>query len=180
MLVYLNLIEGRDRKDLFAQIYEENYLRMYHIAFAILKQHADAEDAVHEAFLSIAKNFRKYSKLSCREIEGLCVTIVKSKVIDQLRYKKRFTEEELANIVLFNEYAGFEPEKSLENKEEAQKLRKIMEQLPEVLRITVDLKYFYDYSNKEIATILDVPVKTVEMRLYRAKIKMGELLENEE
>lgn len=180
MLIYLSMIEGEERKASFEKIYKENYLRMYHIALSILKQPADAEDAVHEAFLSIAKNFKKYFHLSCRKMEGLCVTIVKSKVIDQLRYKKRFTEEELANIVLFNEYAGFEPEKSLENKEEAQKLRKIMEQLPEVLRITVDLKYFYDYSNKEIAKILDVPVKTVEMRLYRAKIKMRELLENEE
>ena len=64
MLIYLNMIQGEERKASFEKIYEENYLRMYHIAFSILKQQADAEDAVHEAFLSIAKNFRKYSKLS--------------------------------------------------------------------------------------------------------------------
>jgi DNA-directed RNA polymerase specialized sigma24 family protein len=46
--------------------------------------------------------------------------------------------------------------------------------------MTVDLKYFYDYSNKEIAKIMNVPVKTIEMRLYRAKIKIRELWENEE
>lgn len=180
MLIYLNMIQGEERKASFEKIYEENYLRMYHIAFSILKQQADAEDAVHEAFLSIAKNFRKYSKLSCREMQGLCVTIVKNKTIDQLRYQKRFSDEELENLVLYNEYAEFDPEKNLHQKEESAKIRRIMEQLPEVLRMTVDLKYFYDYSNQEIAKILNVSVKTVEMRLYRAKMKMRELLKHEE
>ena len=180
MLVYLNLIEGRERKDLFAQIYEENYLRMYHIAFAILKRHADAEDAVHEAFLSIAKNFRKYSKLSCREMEGLCVTIVKSKVMDQLRRSKKYSGEELENLVLYNEYEEFDSEKKLLREEEYAKVRRVKEQLPEVLAMTVDLKYFYDYSNQEIAKIMNEQVKTVEMRLYRAKLKMQELWEDEE
>ena len=66
-----------------------------------------------------------------------------------------------------------------QNKEEYERLHRIMAQLPEVLKVTLDLKYFYDYSNKEISKILNIPVKTVEMRLYRAKIKMRELLENE-
>lgn len=35
-------------------------------------------------------------------------------------------------------------------------------------------------SNQEIAKILNVSVKTVEMRLYRAKMKMRELLKHEE
>lgn len=140
MLVYLNLIEGEKRKNSFAKIYEENHLRMYHIALSILKNHADAEDAVHEAFLSIAKNFRKYSKLSCREMGGLCVTIVKSKVMDQLRRSKRYSDEDLENLVLYNKYAEFDPEKKLHQKEESAKLHRIKERLPEVLAMTVDLK----------------------------------------
>lgn len=180
MLVYLNLIEGEERKISFTKIYEENHLRMYHIALSILKNHADAEDAVHEAFLSIAKNFRKYSKLSCREMEGLCVTIVKSKVMDQLRRSKKYSDEELENLVLYNEYEEFDPGKNLLREEENAKVRRIKEQLPEVLDMTVNLKYFYEYSNQEIAKIMNVQVKTVEMRLYRAKLKMRELWEDEE
>jgi RNA polymerase sigma-70 factor (ECF subfamily) len=153
---------------------------MYHIALSILKNPASAEDAVHEAFLSIAKNFKIYSKLSCREMEGLCVTIVKNKTIDQFRYQKRFSDEVLENLVLYNEYAEFEPERHYQNKQESVKIHNILKKLPEILRMTVDLKYFYDLSNKEIAKIMNVPVKTIEMRLYRAKIKIRELWENEE
>ena len=180
MLTYLCLIDGEERKKSFEKIYNENYFRMYHIALSILKNPASAEDAVHEAFFSIAKNFKIYSKLSCREMEGLCVTIVKNKTIDQLRYQKRFSDEVLENLVLYNEYAEFEPERHYQNKQESVKIHNILKKLPEILRMTVDLKYFYDYSNKEIAKIMNVPVKTIEMRLYRAKIKIRELWENEE
>ena len=180
MLVFLCLIEGEERKQSIEKIYNENYLRMYHIALAVLKDTASAEDAVHEAFFSIAKNFKEYSKLSCREMEGLCVTIVKTKIIDQFRYQKRFSDEVLENLVLYNEYAEFEPERNFQNKEEHIKIYNVLLKLPEVLRMTIDLKYFYDYRNKEIAKLMKVPVKTVEMRLYRAKIKIRELWENEE
>ena len=180
MLTYLCLIDGEDRKEFFEKVYSENYLRMYHIALSILKNPASAEDAVHEAFFSIAKNFKIYSKLSCREMEGLCVTIVKNKTIDQFRYQKRFSDEVLENLVLYNEYAEFEPERHYQDKEECVKIHNILKKLPEILRMMVDLKYFYDYSNKEIAKIMNVPVKTIEMRLYRAKIKIRELWENEE
>jgi RNA polymerase sigma-70 factor (ECF subfamily) len=180
MLTYLCLIDGEERKKSFEKIYNENYLRMYHIALSILKNPASAEDAVHEAFFSIAKNFKIYSKLSCREMEGLCVTIVKNKTIDQLRYQKRFSDEVLVNLVLYNEYAEFEPERHYQNKQESVKIHNILKKLPEILRMTVDLKYFYDLRNKEIAKIMNVPVKTIEMRLYRAKIKIRELWENEE
>lgn len=83
------------------------------------------------------------------------------------------------NLILQSTYPEYEPASCIESKEEFNQLHRIMEQLPEVLKITLDLKYFYDYSNKEISKILNIPVKTVEMRLYRAKIRLKELLENE-
>lgn len=179
MIVYLSMLEGEEEKRSFEKTYKENYLIMYHIAFGMLKNKADAENAVHEAFLSIAERYKKYIHLSGREMTGLCVTIVKSKAIDQLRLMNRFSGEEIEELVLPSRYSEYEPVSYIENKEEFEKLRRIMKQLPEVLKVTLDLKYFYDYSNKEISKILNVSVKTVEMRLYRAKIKMRELWENE-
>lgn len=180
MFVYLNLIHDEKHQNIYRKIYEDNYLRLYHIALSILKEPADAEDAVHEAFLSFAKNFRRYANLSCREMERLIVTIVKNKVIDQLRYRKRFSDEELENLVLYSEYEEFDPERNLEMKDEYNKVQQILKNLPEILRMTLELKFSYGYSNKDISKIMNVSVKTVEMRLYRAKIKLKELWEYEE
>lgn len=179
MIIYLSMIEGEEQKRSFENTYKENYLIMYYIALGMLKNPVDAENAVHEAFLSIAERYKKYFKLSCREMTGLCVTIVKNKAIDQLRARKRYSDEEIENLIIPGTYRDYEPVSYIENKEEYQHLHKMMNNLPDVLRVVLDLKYFYNYSNKEISKILNIPVKAVETRLYRAKMKMRELLEYE-
>ena len=110
----------------------------------------------------------------------MIVTIVKNKIIDQLRYRKRFSDEELENLVLYSEYEEFDPQKNLEKKDERYKIHQMLKKLPDILRMTLDLKFSYGYSNKEISKIMNVPTKTVEMRLYRAKMKLRELWEYEE
>lgn len=43
---------------------------MYGAAFEILKNQQDAEDALQEAFISIAKNFSKISEIKCPPNQG--------------------------------------------------------------------------------------------------------------
>ena len=147
MLVYLALLENEEDKTLFIKIYEENYLKMYHIAFRILNQKMDAENAVQEAFLSVINNFSKYSKLSCSEMTGLCVSIVKHKAIDVLRKQQHLSVQELENVVLYNENQEFEPVAHMESEDKSAYVKRIMSKMPETLMVVLDLKYFYDYSN---------------------------------
>ncbi len=176
MLCYLSLIETEEDKKTFEKIYEENYLIMYHIALGILKNQADAENVVHEAFLKLAEKFEKYSALSCSEMKGLCVTIVKNKAFDMIRRVKRLSDDEVENLILYDENVEKSPEKMLERAELEECVKKLLEQLPEILKETLVLKYFYEYSNHEIAHVMDVSTKTVEMRLYRGKQKLREII----
>ena len=63
MLIYLQTIETDKDKSKFEQIYDAYRGLMFHVAFKILEQEQDAEDAVHHAFVKIAENlslmFRK-------------------------------------------------------------------------------------------------------------------------
>lgn len=181
MIFYLSLLETEEDKKSFEKIYEENYLTMYHIALGILKNQADAENAVHEAFLKLAEKFEKYSVLGCSEMTGLCVTIVKNKAIDIIRKANHLSEDEVENIVLYDENVEKSPEKMLERGELEKSVQQLLEYLPEILKQTLVLKYYYEYSNREIAKIMGVSTKTVEMRLYRSKQKLKEIIgENED
>ena len=62
--------------------------------------------------------------------------------------------------------------------ENANELANAMRCLPEKLRLVLELKYFHEYNNSEIADILDLSRKNVEIRLYRAKKKIKEVLQN--
>ncbi len=179
-MVYLLLLETEDDREYFRQIYEENYLKMYHVALGYLKQTAEAENAVHEAFLSLAENFQKYSHISGRQMTGFCVSIVKNKSMDSIRRSKHYSEDEMEEWNLYTEEDGAVPESVLLKHEEQNMVRKALQKVSEVFRETLILKYVYGLSNKEIAHIQGVSVKTVTMRIYRGKQKLKEVIHEAE
>ncbi len=177
MIFLLEMLSSDEERNQFAKIYENNYLKMYYIALGITKNQMEAENAVHDSFLSIAEKFEQYSHISCSEMTGLCVTIVKHKSIDIIRKRKHFSEEEIEDLVIWDERVEASPEKMAELGENEKLVHHILQKLPEVLKETLTLKYYYEFSNREISKILGIPIKTVEMRLYRGKIKMREIID---
>ena len=88
MLIYLQTIETDKDKSKFEQIYEAYRGLMFHVAFKILEQEQDAEDAVHHAFVKIAENITKISEPVCPKTKAFVVTIVENKSIDILPRRK--------------------------------------------------------------------------------------------
>lgn len=174
-MICLDAIASEDDRNKFRMIYEENYLKMYHVALGMVKNPADAENAVQEAFLALAEKFEKYSHLGGREMAGLCVSITKNKVIDGIRRANRYSEADLQSMVLCDENREHDAPSVAERHEENAFVRRALDQIPEVFRETLILKYYYELSNQEIARIQGVPKKTVEMRDYRGKIKFREV-----
>ena len=58
-------------------------------------------------------------------------------------------------------------------------IHRLLHRLPEVLKIVIELKYYHNLSTKDICKILEAKPRTVESRLYRARVLMKELIENE-
>ena len=153
---------------------------MYHIALGFLHEKSEAENAVHEAFLSLAENFQKYSHISGRQMDNFCVSIVKNKSIDILRKRNHYSEDELEALDLQQNNETANPENVLLNKETKQMIEKALTKVSEVFRETLILKYVYEMSNKEIARIQGVSVKTVTMRIYRGKQQLKEVIHEED
>lgn len=179
-LLYLSLLETEQDRDRFQKIYEENYLKMYHVVIGILKQQADGENAVHEAFLALAEGFERYAHLNGSEMTGLCITIAKNKAIDILRIKNRYSEADLEDLTLYDDRTETNPADAQEADEDSRIIRRALRQIPDVFREALILKYYYGMKNKEIAQIQGVSNKVVEMRLYRGKQKLKVILDEEE
>lgn len=174
-MIYLSAISTEDDKQKFREIYEENYLKMYHVALGMIKNQAEAENAVQEAFLSLAEKFEKYLHLSGSEMTGLCVSIVKNKIIDSIRRANHYSEEELESLVLFDECQEHDAPAALEKKEEREFTQRALKEIPDVFREAMILKYCYGMDNRAIAKIQGVSVKTAEMRIFRGKVKFKEV-----
>lgn len=59
MIIYLQMLETPEEKSKFEQLYLEYKGLMFHVAYEILHNEQDAEDAVHQAFVKIAENIKK-------------------------------------------------------------------------------------------------------------------------
>lgn len=152
---------------------------MYHISLGILHQQEDAENAVQDAFLCLMEHFERYADLSGGDMRNLCVCIVKNKCMDILRKKKRYSDRELEELVLCEESLLASPEEMLLYSEREQQAAYLLKHLPEIYKEVMVLKYYYNYSIKDISRLLGVSAKVVDQRLFRAKKMIRRMLEDE-
>jgi RNA polymerase sigma-70 factor (ECF subfamily) len=66
----------------------------------------------------------------------------------------------------------------LQAEEARQRVRAIVEQLPDHLKSTLILAYYQGLKYREIAEILDIPVGTVKSRVHLALARVQEALGN--
>ena len=76
MLIYLQVIDAPEDRDQFITLYETYRGLMFYVANQILQNEQDAEDAVHDAFLSVAEHIKKFSRLERHKTKAFLVTIV--------------------------------------------------------------------------------------------------------
>lgn len=93
-MLYLQMLPSPSEKDKFEQIYTLYRGLMFYIARRILPGEADAEDAVHQAFVSIIENLKKISEVRCPKTRSYVVIITERKAIDILRSRSRLSPEE--------------------------------------------------------------------------------------
>jgi len=165
MLIYLQLIETPEDKTKFETLYTEYKEWMGNIAFSILHNKQDAEDAVHNAFVKIAENIKKVDDPLSKKTRSYVVTIIETKSIDIYRKKQRHPEVPISeeDIGIHFDYAN------------CGDLAKCISQLPPQSRAVLTLKYRHGYNNREIAKILKISEHNAIKIDQRAKANLKEL-----
>lgn len=169
MLIYLQMIDEPQDRHKFVKVYEAYVKLMFYVANEILHNSHDAEDAVQQAFISIAKNMKNISEVECLKTKGYVVTIVENKAIDLLRAKVRRGE-----IELNEDTGGLSIEYTGDNS-----LAACLLKLPVRYREVILLKYEQGYSAREIAKILKLTESNAGKLLQRAQNKLEELCREE-
>jgi len=148
---------------------EEYQTMLYRIAFSNMKNRADAEDVVQEAFLRYMKDekpilSKEHEKAwLIRTAIHICMDIQKS----SWRRKTVALEESLAAETR-NVYLPYQikDDKTLE----------AVLQLPVLYRNPIYLFYYEDYSIREIAVVLNEKEGTIKTRLRRGREEVKKIL----
>jgi len=148
---------------------------LYRVAFSVLRNPADAEDAVQEAFLRV---FRHRDTLDeVRDHRVWLIRIVWNIVLDRKRRAKTRPEtddvEELARVLPSN---GLSAEQMAAAAQHHAHVLACVEQLPQKEREVLQLSAFEELSSVEIAAVLGVTESSVRSRLFRARNLMAGLL----
>lgn len=152
--------------EIFEKLYVSYAKLMFHIANDILKDEMMAEDAVHDAFVRIAKNIDKFIGFEEIRQKRLACIIVRNLSIDVYRKRQReFVEDATVISDSFDSQAWDMADQS----DVSEHIEEAIEALSDVLRDTMYLYCFEDYKPGEIAELLDVPVETVRKRIQRAR-----------
>lgn len=177
LLFYIGMLETDEDRARMTEIYKEHELYMLRYATMLLKDSYAAEDAVHNAFLSIIKNKEKYFPLSCRELRALSVIIVKSKCIDYLRHRNNIIFEQLGDMEPFIESNDVPVEEQVILDDEYALLLEHMKMLNEVSKTVLEMKYILGMTYKEIAREFDTTPKHIDTIIQRAKAKLRKIIE---
>ena len=150
---------------------------LYRVAYSVLRNAADAEDAVQEAFLRVLRH-----RDSLDEVRGhrvWLIRIVWNIVLDRKRRAKTRPEtDDVAELARVLPSTGLSAEEVAAAAQHHARVLACVEQLPTKEREVLMLSAFEELSSVEIATVLSITESSVRSRLFRARNLMAGLLDH--
>lgn len=185
--MYLEILETDEERATFTEIYNYNHLKMYYKALEILNDNAKAEDAVMNAFLKLAENYKKYKNETAKSMTSLCITITKNKAKDILRRESKLDfraledmEEYEVELAITQETVEEKVLNSETREETKERFKRAISVFPIETQRALILKYYNGYSVGQIAKTLGVSSKNVSAKIIRAEKQMRKLLRAKE
>ena len=173
-LGYIDINEDKKR---FEELYHTYRNLMYKVAFNILQNPHDAEDALQDAFISIAKNFSKISEIKCPQTKDFVVIVIRNISYNMLKKRNRRHEMDIDIDELEIPDEKPLPDETALDKYGVETLEAALQQLPSKYYDIIYLTSYMDYSIKETANLLGISYENAKKRLSRARAKLAAVLE---
>lgn len=164
----------------FGKLIEAYQGPVYNLAYRMLNNSGEAEEAAQEAFIRAYTRLDSYNP--AHKFSTWLLSITSNYCIDQLRKRRAIflsIDEPLPPHPALSADQEKRPEAQLIMNEQQAMVQALLGELAPDYRQTVVLRYWYDLSYEEIAEIMDTTVSAIKSRLFRARKQLADLaLEN--
>jgi RNA polymerase sigma-70 factor (ECF subfamily) len=172
--------QGSD--EAFTKLVEEHQTHVYNLCYRMLGEPEAAEDAAQESFLRAYQNLHRYDQ--SRPFPTWLLSIAAHYCIDRLRRRKLSVfsideENDDGSTFEIADPASLDPEVESVKHEERDLLHGMLKDLDETDRAAIIMRYWYDYSEVEIAESLQLTVSAVKSRLHRARRSLAGMWEEQ-
>lgn len=162
-------------KDAFGRLIEAYQTPVFNLAYRMLGNGDEAEQAAQEAFVRAWTRLDSYDP--SHKFSTWLLSITSNYCIDQIRKRRTqllSIEGPLpAHPALMSEKSSG-PEAQVVESEQQETVQSLLETLPADYRQAVVLRYWYDMSYDEIAEVMETTVSAIKSRLFRARRQLAE------
>ena len=151
---------------------------VFRIAYSILRNHHDAEDAAQECFLRVWKHRDRLHEVS--NAKTWLARIAWTTALDKRRSggKMLSLNDGESGTELLESLSDGTPaaDERLAERQKQQLLQRLIAGLPEDLGQTLELSTVQELNSAEIAEVMKIPEGSVRTRLFRARKQLKEKL----
>jgi RNA polymerase sigma factor, sigma-70 family len=168
-------LEKNGFKILLETMYELYEQGMYRVAYGVLHNKEQAEDAVQDSFEKLLKYLPEIDAPDSPKTQKLVLKIVRNTAIDQYRRNNKQNE-----WLSEQGKCGEETSTFIKSVEDREFLQRLLQAVPTEYREIIKLRCYYGFSAKETGNILGISEGNVNKRLERARKLIADRLEWEE
>jgi len=163
-------------KAAFGKLIEAYQTPVYNLAYRMLNNAGEAEEAAQEAFIRAYTRLDSYDP--AHKFSTWMLSITSNYCIDLIRKRRALLlsiDEPLPPHPALMSDNSKGPEAQVVMNEQQAMVQALLQELPEDYRQTVVLRYWYDLSYDEIAEMMDTTVSAIKSRLFRARRLLAEV-----
>ena len=153
----------------FTHLFERYQDRVYDLACVILRDEAAAQDVVQDTFLTVFQKAHRFRGDSSFETWLLAIAVNQCR--GRLRRQKirQMVPLEKLNPIRWLRGSGDNPLSLIEEKTQRENLWRLVDELPDRLRLPLILRYRSGLTCAEIATVLKKKRSTIYQALHEAR-----------
>lgn len=149
----------------FEEVFKTYFKNLHAYACTIVKDEADAEEAVQQVFFKLWERAEHLSFSG--SVAAYLYRAVHNQCLNQLKHQKVKANHQLHVAYSMKNESVNGPVKMI-SKELEQKIREALNELPEQCRTVFQLSRFEEMKYREIADQLNISIKTVENQMGKA------------
>ena len=158
-----------ERMTEFDLLFHTYHRRLLLFSLKFIESESDALDIIQNIFVAVWENGKHLQKEEI--VKAYLFSAVKNSCLNHLKHQKVIRQFEHDTVRRMNELDAFHyqsGERSLIEKESLKQIEDAIDSLSDLYKEVIVLSRFEGLKNIEIAERLNVPVRTVETRIFRA------------
>jgi RNA polymerase sigma-70 factor, ECF subfamily len=165
---------GKGDRRAMVSLFMRHNVRIHRFVMRLTGKASLAEDVVSDVFLDIWRGAAEFSGKS--NVTTWLLGIARNKAMSVLRRRTETALDYDAAVELVDDMD--DPEVIADRASRGAVVRRCLMRLPPSLREVVDLIYYHEKTIAEVAEIVGIPAGTVKTRMFHARSRLQELLEN--